>query len=104
MEKLLVGDEVIVLTGRDKGSKGKIVEKIGEKLVVGGVNLVKKHVKPNPAKGVAGGIVEKPMPIDRSNVAIVNRSSGKADYVRIAVAQDGKRTRVYRSTGDTITS
>ncbi len=102
MNKIRKGDEVIVLAGRDKGKRGKVVlRKDDEKLVVEGINLVKKHTKPNPMKGTTGGIVEKSMPIHQSNVAIFNPATGKADRVGIKVEGD-KRVRVFKSSGEAI--
>ena len=102
MNKIRTGDEVIVIAGRDKGKRGKVLSRAGEQhLVVEGVNIVKKHAKPNPMKGVTGGIVEKTMPIDQSNVAIFNAATGKADRVGVKVV-DGKNVRVYKSNGEAI--
>ena len=103
MNKIRKGDEVIVLAGRDKGKRGKVVlRKDDERLVVEGVNLVKKHAKPNPMKGETGGIVEKTMPIHQSNVAIYNAATAKADRVGVKVLEDGKKVRVYKSSGEEI--
>ena len=103
MNKIRKGDEVIVIAGRDKGKRGKVVLRSDEeRLVVEGVNLVKKHAKPNPMKGIAGGIVDKTMPIHQSNVAIYNPVAGKADRVGIKVLADGKKVRVYKSSGEEI--
>jgi large subunit ribosomal protein L24 len=103
MNKIRKGDDVIVLTGRDKGKRGKVtLRKDDSHLIVDGVNIVKKHAKPNPMKGVAGGIVEKTMPIHQSNVAIFNAATGKGDRVGIKLQADGKRVRVYKSTGEEI--
>ncbi len=103
MNKIRKGDEVIVLTGRDKGKRGKVaLRKDDTHVVVDGVNLVKKHAKPNPMKGTTGGIVEKAMPIHQSNVAIFNAATGKADRVGIKLLADGKRVRVYKSSGEEI--
>jgi large subunit ribosomal protein L24 len=102
MNKIRKGDEVIVLTGRDKGKRGVVASRVDEsRLEVEGVNLVKKHVKPNPMKGVTGGIVEKTMTIHQSNVAIFNSVAGRADRVGIKVV-DGKKVRVFRSSGEEI--
>jgi large subunit ribosomal protein L24 len=102
MNKIRKGDEVIVLAGRDKGKRGTVVlRKDDDHVVVEGINLVKKHTKPNPMKGTTGGIVEKAMPIHQSNVAIYNRATGKADRVGIKVEGD-KRTRVFKSSGEEI--
>ncbi|MEN9384473.1 MAG: hypothetical protein RL323_1616 [Pseudomonadota bacterium] len=103
MNKIRTGDEVIVIAGRDKGKRGKVVQRADEeRVVVEGVNQVKKHTKPNPMKGVTGGIVDKTMPIHQSNVAIFNAASGKADRVGIKVLADGKKVRVYKSSGEEI--
>ncbi|MDD2808346.1 50S ribosomal protein L24 [Rhodoferax sp.] len=103
MNKIRKGDDVIVLTGRDKGKRGKVTLRSDDShLIVEGVNVVKKHAKPNPMKGEAGGIVEKTMPIHQSNIAIFNAASGKADRVGIKLLADGKRTRVYKSSGEEI--
>ena len=100
MNKLKTGDQVIVLTGRDKGKRGTVALRKDESyLVVDGINMVKKHVKPNPMKGEQGGIVEKAMPIHQSNVAIFNAATGKADRVGIKVQADGTRVRVFKSSG-----
>jgi large subunit ribosomal protein L24 len=103
MNKIRKGDDVIVLTGRDKGKRGKVTLRQDDShLVVEGVNIVKKHAKPNPMKGVEGGIVNKTMPIHQSNVAIFNTATGKADRVGIKLQADGKRVRVYKSSGEEI--
>jgi len=103
MNKIRKGDDVIVLTGRDKGKRGKVTSRKDDShLVVEGVNIVKKHTKPNPMKGEAGGIVEKTMAIHQSNVAIFNAATGKADRVGIKLQADGKRVRVYKSSGEEI--
>jgi len=103
MNKIRKGDDVIVLTGRDKGKRGKVMLRSDDShLVVEGVNVVKKHAKPNPMKGEAGGIVEKTMPIHQSNVAIFNAAAGKADRVGIKLQADGKHVRVYKSSGEEI--
>jgi large subunit ribosomal protein L24 len=103
MNKIRKGDQVIVLAGRDTGKRGTVVlRKDDEKLVVEGINVVKKHTKPNPLKGTTGGIVEKAMPIHQSNVAIYNPATGKADRVGIKVDGDNKRTRVFKSSGEEI--
>ena len=103
MNKIRKGDEVIVLAGRDKGKRGKVsLRKDETHVLVEGINLVKKHTKPNPLKGTTDGIVEKTMPIHQSNVAIFNAVSGKADKVGIKLLADGKRVRVYKSSGEEI--
>ena len=103
MNKLKKGDQVVVLTGRDKGKRGTVSLRVdADRVVVDGINLVKKHAKPNPMKGVTGGIVEKAMPIQQSNVAIFNKATGKADRVGIKTLQDGTRVRVFKSSGEEI--
>ena len=103
MNKIRKGDEVIVIAGRDKGKRGTVVLRADEeRLVVEGVNLVKKHAKPNPLKGITGGIVEKTMPIHQSNVAIFNAATGKADRVGVKLLADGKKVRVFKSSGEEI--
>jgi large subunit ribosomal protein L24 len=103
MNKIRKGDQVIVLTGRDKGKRGTITARVDEDhVLVDGINVVKKHVKPNPMKGATGGIVEKTMPIHQSNVAIFNAASGKGDRVGIKLLDDGKKIRIYRSSGEEI--
>jgi large subunit ribosomal protein L24 len=100
MNKIRKGDQVIVLTGRDKGKRGTVSLRVDdEKVVVEGVNVVKKHVKPNPMKGTTGGVVDKTMPIHQSNVAIFNAATGKADRVGVKTLADGKRVRVFKSSG-----
>jgi large subunit ribosomal protein L24 len=103
MNKIRKGDEVIVIAGRDKGKRGKVtLRKDDSHILVEGINLVKKHTKPNPLKGTTGGIVDKAMPMHQSNVAIYNAVSGKADRVGIKLLADGKRVRVYKSSGEEI--
>ena len=103
MNKIRKGDQVIVLTGRDKGKRGTVTQRVDEdRIVVDGVNVVKKHVKPNPMKGTTGGVVDKTMPIHQSNVAIFNAATGKGDRVGVKTLADGKRVRVFKSSGEEI--
>ena len=103
MNKIRKGDEVIVITGRDKGKRGKVSLRASDShVLIEGVNIVKKHAKPNPMKGTTGGIIEKAMPIHQSNVAIFNATTGKADRVGIKLQADGTRVRVYKSSGEEI--
>ena len=103
MNEIRKGDEVIVLNGRDKGKRGAISLRVDEDhVVVDGINVVKKHVRPNPLKGTTGGIVDKTMPIHQSNVAIFNPATGKADRVGIKLLDDGKKVRVFKSSGEEI--
>jgi large subunit ribosomal protein L24 len=100
MNKIRKGDQVIVTTGRDKGKRGTVSLRVDDDhIVVDGVNMVKKHVKPNPLKGTTGGVVDKTMPIHQSNVAIFNATTGKGDRVAIKLLEDGKKVRVYKSSG-----
>jgi len=103
MNKIRKGDDVIVIAGKDKGKRGKVVRCAdAERLVVEGVNRAKKHVKPNPVKGVVGGVVDKDMPIHVSNVALFNPDSLKADRVGFRVLEDGKKVRVFKSSGKVV--
>jgi large subunit ribosomal protein L24 len=103
MNKIRKGDQVIVLTGRDKGKRGTVASRVDDDyLVVDGVNVVKKHVKPNPMKGTTGGVVDKTMPIHQSNVAIYNAATLKADRVGIKMLANGDKVRVYKSSGEQI--
>ncbi|SFO02719.1 large subunit ribosomal protein L24 [Formivibrio citricus] len=104
MNKIRKGDEVIVITGKDKGKRGTVLRVIPaeDRVVVDGVNVVKKHAKPNPMRGIQGGIVEKTLSIHVSNVAIFNKASGKADRVGFKVQEDGKKVRVFKSTGEVV--
>jgi large subunit ribosomal protein L24 len=100
MNKLRKGDSVIVITGRDKGKRGTVTQRVDDDhLLVEGINLVKRHVKPNPMKGTTGGVNTKPMPIHQSNVAIYNAATGKRDRVGIKIDAEGKKSRVYKSSG-----
>jgi large subunit ribosomal protein L24 len=98
MQKLKRDDEVIVIAGRDKGKRGKVTRLLGNgRVIVSGINMVKRHTKPNPNIGKQGGIVEKEAGIDVSNVAIFNPKTEKADKVGIRVEADGKKVRVFKS-------
>ncbi len=103
MQKIRKGDEVIVIAGRDKGKRGTVNSRIDDRhLLVDGVNVVKKHARPNPMKGVTGGIVDKTMPIDQSNVMLFNPATGKGDRVGFKVLEDGTKVRVFRSNGEQV--
>jgi len=104
MKKLKASDEVIVIAGKDKGKTGVIEKRIGDKLVVEGCNLVTKHKKGDPNRGITGGIIREEAPIHQSNVAILNGQTGKADKVGFVVDDSGQKRRVYRSTGEFIDS
>ena len=103
MRKLRKGDEVVVITGKSKGSRGAILRVVDAgRVVVAGANVAKKHQRPNPMKGVTGGIVEKEMPIQVSNVAIFNPSTKKADRVGFRTLEDGRKVRFFKSNGEVI--
>jgi large subunit ribosomal protein L24 len=102
MRKIKKNDDVIVIAGKDKGNRGNVLCVLDDRLLVSGVNRVKKHQKPNPVKGDAGGIVEIEMSIHASNVAIYNATSKKADRVGIKTLEDGRKVRVYKSSGEVI--
>ncbi|MCG7656028.1 50S ribosomal protein L24 [Wielerella bovis] len=102
MNKIIKGDQIIVIAGKDKGKQGQVVRVLGDKVVVEGVNVVKRHQKPNPMRGVEGGIINKEMPLAISNVAIFNPETKKADRVGIKLIEgEGKvkRVRVFKSNG-----
>jgi large subunit ribosomal protein L24 len=102
MDKIRKNDEVIVLTGKDKGKRGTVKQRVdAEHVIVDGVNVVKKAVRPNPMTGNTGGIVDKLMPIHVSNVALFNAATGKADRAGVKVV-DGKKVRVYKSSGEVV--
>lgn len=102
MKKIKKGDQVIVLTGKDKGRRGTVLRVLEDRVVVEGVNRVKRAVKPNPLKGITGGFVEKDMPIHISNVALYNAATGKGDRVGIKTLEDGRRVRYFKSNGEVI--
>ncbi len=103
MQKIRRDDEVIVLTGRDKGKRGSVTRLRDDgRLYVSGVNMVKRHTKGNPQAGQPGGIIEKEAPIQASNIAIYNNSTNKADRVGFKTLDDGKKVRVFKSTGEEI--
>jgi large subunit ribosomal protein L24 len=103
MRKIRKGDVVIAIAGKDRGKHGTVLRMLGEdKLVVEGINRVKKHQKPNPVKGVTGGIVEMEMPLQISNVALYNPVTKKADRVGIKALQDGRRVRFFKSNGEVV--
>ena len=99
MKKIRKNDEIIVITGKDKGKRGTVNRIVSEKkLLVGGVNVVKKHQKPNPNANIPGGIIDKEMPLDISNVAIYNKETDKADKVGFMIKDDKTKVRVFKST------
>ena len=103
MNKIRKGDEVIIRTGKDKGRRGTVLQIFDdERILVEGVNLAKKHTKPNPNVGEQGGIVDKAMPLDISNVLVFNPKSKKGERVGIRVNDDGSKERIFRGTGDVV--
>lgn len=103
MKKIRKGDEVIIIAGRDKGKRGSVGKVFSDdRLLVEGVNVVKRHTRPNPAKGMTGGIIEKELPIHRSNVALYNPQASKADRVGIKRLEDGKKVRYFKSTNEVV--
>jgi large subunit ribosomal protein L24 len=105
MRRIKQGDEVIVIAGKDKGRRGAVTRVLDQdRVLVENVNLVKKHQKPNPNAGVAGGIIEKEAPLDISNVMLFNEATGKGDKVNIKTLADGRRVRVFKSNGEVVDS
>jgi large subunit ribosomal protein L24 len=103
MQRIKKGDEVVVLTGRDKGKRGTVMRRVDtEHVVVEGVNRVKKHQRPNPMKGITGGIVDKDLPIHISNVALFNPATKKADRVGVKTLDDGRKVRVFKDNGEQV--
>lgn len=102
MRKIKKNDDVIVIAGKDKGNRGNVLSVAGDFVLVSGINKVKKHQKPNPVSGSAGGIVEIEKPIHISNVAIYNAATKKADRVGIKQLEDGRKVRVFKSSGEVI--
>lgn len=103
MRKIKRGDEVIVITGRDKGKRGQVVRMVAaDKVVVEGLNMAKKHVKPNPMSGQQGGILDKEMPLQVSNVAYFNKATQRADRIGFRVLEDGRKVRFTKSNGEVV--
>lgn len=103
MNKIRKGDEVVVITGKDKGKRGAVLKVLDTgRVVVEGINMVKRHTRPNPMKGVAGGIVDKEMSIHISNVALFNRATQKADRVGFKTLDDNRKVRVFKSGGEVV--
>ena len=96
------GDQVVVIAGKDKGKKGDVVRVDGDRVVVSNVNIIKRHTKPNPQAGVAGGVVEREASMHISNIALFNPASGKGERIGFKVLEDGRKLRVFRSSGEAI--
>jgi len=102
MNRIRKGDQVVVISGKDKGKRGEVVRVAGDKVVVSNINVVKRHTKPNPQIGQPGGVIEREAPIHVSNVMLFNPASGKGERVATKVLENGTRLRVFRSSGEAI--
>jgi large subunit ribosomal protein L24 len=102
MNRIRKGDQVVVISGKDKGKRGEVVRVAGDKVVVSNINIVKRHTKPNPQIGQPGGVIEREAPIHVSNVMLFNPASGKGERVATKVLENGTRLRVFRSSGEAI--
>ena len=102
MNRIKKGDRVVVTAGKDKGKQGEVVRVDGDRVIVANVNIVKRHTKPNPQAGVAGGVVEREASIHISNVNVVNPATGKGERVGFKVLEDGRKIRVFRSSGEAL--
>ena len=103
MQKIRRNDEIIVIAGKDKGKRGKVLRVLADdRLVVGGINLVKRHTKPNPQANQPGGVIEREAPIHVSNVMLFNPASGKGERIASKVLEDGRKVRVFRSSGEAV--
>ena len=102
MNRIKKGDQVVVTAGKDKGKKGDVVRVAGDKVVVSNVNIIKRHTKPNPQLGQPGGVIEREAPIQISNVMLFNPATGKGERVGIKVLEDGRKLRVFRSSGEAV--
>jgi large subunit ribosomal protein L24 len=103
MQRIRKGDEVVVISGRDKGKRGTVLRRLdAEHVVVEGVNRVKKHQRPNPMKGLTGGIVDKDLPIHISNIALFNPATQKADRSGVKTLEDGRKVRIFKANGEQV--
>jgi len=102
MNRIRKGDQVVVIAGKEKGKKGEITRVAGDRVIIANMNVVKRHTKPNPQAGQAGGIVEREAPLHISNVMLFNPVTGKGDRVGFKVLEDGRKVRVFRSNGEAI--
>ena len=103
MRKIKKGDEVIVLTGKDKGKRGSVLNVLdADSVLVENINMVKRHTKANPQRGESGGILDKEMPLRVSNIALFNPQTGKGDRVGFKILEDGRKVRIYKSTGEVV--
>jgi large subunit ribosomal protein L24 len=102
MRKIRKGDQVVILTGKDKGKRGTVLSLVDEKVIVEGVNIVRKHQRAVPMKGITGGIIEKPMPIHLSNVGLYNPGTNKPDKIGFRLLGDGRKVRFFKSTNEVV--
>ena len=102
MNRIKKGDQVVVTAGKDKGKRGDVVRVDGDKVVVSNVNIIKRHTKPNPQAGQPGGVIEREAPIHISNVMLFNPASGKGERIGSKVLEDGRKLRVFRSSGESV--
>ena len=102
MNRIRKGDTVVITAGKDKGKQGEIVRVLGDKVVVSNINIVKRHTKPNPQAGQPGGVIEREAPIHASNVMLFNPATGKGERVAFKVLEDGRKLRVFRSSGEAV--
>ena len=103
MQRIKRGDEVIVITGKDKNQRGTVLRRVGsDRVVVEGINIIKRHTRPNPARGVPGGIIEREAPIHISNVMLYNAAKGKGDRVGFRILEDGRKVRYFKSDNEVI--
>ena len=102
MNRIKKGDQVVVISGKDKGKRGDVVRVAGDKVVVSNINVIKRHTKPNPQAGQPGGVIEREAPIHISNVMLFNPATGKGERIGFKVLEDGRKLRVFRSSGESI--
>ena len=102
MNRIRKGDQVVVISGKDKGKRGDVVRVAGDKVVVSNVNIIKRHTKPNPQANQPGGVIEREAPIHISNVMLFNPATGKGERIGIKVLEDGRKLRVFRSSGEAV--
>ena len=102
MNRIKKGDQVVVIAGKDKGKRGDVVRVAGDKLVVSNINIIKRHTKPNPQANQPGGVIEREAPIHISNVMLFNPATGKGERIGFKVLEDGRKLRVFRSSGESI--
>ena len=102
MNRIKKGDQVVVIAGKDKGKRGDVVRVAGDKVVVANINVIKRHTKPNPQAGQPGGVIEREAPIHISNVMLFNPASGKGERIGTKVLEDGRKLRVFRSSGEAV--